>query len=114
RRNSEQLASFDHQLGRASTLSEPTAFEEVRAFFHFVDNYLHDLELSAARLAATLDLPERNAETAISDYLETTHDVRIMRAPPGNDLLRRLEPSSRVLFLNSYSPPATRTFQMAY
>lgn len=114
RRNSEQLASFDHQLGRASTLSEPTAFEEVRDFFHFVDNYIHDLDLSAERLAAKLDLPERNAETAISDYLETTHDVRIMRAPPGNDLLRRFEPSSRVLFLNSYSPPATRTFQMAY
>src|SRR5690606_21716187 len=71
-------------------------------------------DLSAERLAAKLDLPERNAETAISDYLETTHDVRIMRAPPGNDLLRRFEPSSRAMFLNSYYPSATRTFQMAY
>src|SRR5690606_31123576 len=114
RRNSEQLASFDHQLGRASALSEPTAFEEVRDFFHFVDNYIHDLDIAAERLAGQLDLPERNAEAAISDYLDSAHGVRIMRAPPGNDLLRRFDPTSRVLFLNSYSPPATRTFQMAY
>jgi len=114
RRNSEQLASFDHQLGRASALSEPTAFEEVRDFFHFVDNYIHDLDIAAERLAGQLDLPDRNAEAAISDYLDSTHGVRIMRAPPGNDLLRRFDPTSRVLFLNSYSPPATRTFQMAY
>lgn len=114
RRNSEQLASFDHQLGRASALSEPTAFEEVRDFFHFVDNYIHDLDIAAERLAGQLDLPDRNAEAAISDYLDSAHGVRIMRAPPGNDLLRRFDPTSRVLFLNSYSPPATRTFQMAY
>lgn len=114
RRNSEQLASFDHQLGRASTLSEPTAFEEVRDFFHFVDNYIHDLDIAAERLAGQLDLPERNTEAAISDYLDSTHGVRIMRAPPGNDFLRRFDPMSRVLFLNSYSPSATRTFQMAY
>ena len=114
RRTSEQLASFDNQLGRSSALSEPTAFEEVRDFFHFVDNYIHDLDVAAEKLAAQLDLPERNAEASIAEYLERNHSVRIMRAPPGNDLLRRFDPASRVLFLNSYSPPATRTFQMAY
>lgn len=114
RRTSEQLASFDNQLGRSSVLTEPTAFEEVRDFFHFVDNYIHDLDVAAEQLAGQLGLPERNAEAAIAEYLEKTHRVRIMRAPPGDDFLRRFDPQARVLFLNSYSPPATRTFQMAY
>jgi XRE family transcriptional regulator, fatty acid utilization regulator len=114
RRNSEQLASFDDQLGRASTFTEPTAYEEVRDFFHFVDNYIHDLDLAAERVALNLGIPERDAGAALAEYLESKHGVRIMRAAPGEEFLRRYDPSSRALFLNPYSPAATRTFQIAF
>lgn len=114
RRNSEQLASFDDRLGRASALAEPTAYEEVRDFFHFVDNYIHDLDVAAERLAVSLAIPERDAGAVLAEYLESRHGVRIMRAPPGEEFLRRYDSGSRALFLNPYSPAATRTFQMAF
>lgn len=114
RRNSEQLASFDDQLGRANTFSEPTAYDEVRDFFHFVDNYVHDLDVAAEHLARKLGIPERDAGGALTEYLEAVHGVRVMRAAPEEQFLRRYDAASRALFLNPYSPAPTRTFQMAF
>ena len=114
RRNSEQLASFDETLGRTASFAEPTSYEEVRDFFHFVDNYIHDLDMAAERLATELDIPNRDVGTALPDYLERKHGVRILHAEPGEDVLRRYDPSARILFLNPYSPAATRVFQMAF
>jgi predicted transcriptional regulator/transcriptional regulator with XRE-family HTH domain len=114
RRAGEQLASLDDTLGRATPGTEPTPYEEVRDFFHFVDNYVHELDIAAERLAADLGLPEREAGQALTDHLGSKHGVRIMRARPSEDFLRRYEPSSRALFLNPYSPAATRIFQTAF
>ena len=114
RRNSDQLASFDDQLGRASTFAEPTPYEEVRDFFHFVDNYVHDLDIAAEKLAASIGIPDRDSVAALSQHLESRHRVRILHSAPDEDVLRRYDPVSRALFLNPYSPPATRSFQMAF
>ncbi|TPM93621.1 short-chain fatty acyl-CoA regulator family protein [Mesorhizobium sp. B2-1-3A] len=114
RRNSEQLASFDDQMVRTNTLSDPTPYEEVRDFFHFVDNYISDLDLAAERLATSLGIPDRDTGLVLSNHLESRHGVRILRAEPGEDILRRYHGSSRALFLNPYSPASTRTFQMAF
>ncbi len=35
-----------------------TPYDEVRDFFHFVDNYIHDLDLAAEQLATELKLGE--------------------------------------------------------
>ncbi|MBL8583612.1 MAG: DUF2083 domain-containing protein, partial [Rhizobiaceae bacterium] len=114
RRNSEQLASFDDEIGRSGAFAEPTPYEEVRDFFHFVDNYIHDLDLAAEQLAGRLGLPEGDDQAALANYLSTTHGVRIARTEPGEQMLRRYDPDSRVLALNPYSPPSTRTFQIAF
>ncbi len=114
RRNSEQLASFDDQFGRTSSSAEPTAYEEVRDFFHFVDNYIHDLDLDAEQLATKLGIYERDAGAVLAEYLVERHGVRVMRAAPGEEYLRRYDAAARALFLNSYAPAATRTFQMAF
>lgn len=114
RRANEQLASLDDTLGRGASATEPTPYEEVRDFFHFVDNYVHDLDAAAEKLAMTLGLPDREAGSALADYLQKRHDVRIMRVERGEDVLRRYDGASRALFLNPYSPAATRTFQMAF
>jgi XRE family transcriptional regulator, fatty acid utilization regulator len=111
RRNSEQLASLDNHLGSWAT--EPTAYEEVRDFFHFVDNYVHDLDVAAERLAEDIDIPDSDAHVALAGYLETRHGIRIRRTEPGDDTLRRFDPPSRTLHLNPYLPTATRSFQMA-
>jgi len=114
RRNSEQLASLDDRLGGTAALAEPTPYEEVRDFFHFVDNYIHELDVAAERLAHHLGIPERDAAAALPDHLGRQHGVRVARAEPGEDIIRRFDPDRRRLYLGGYAPQATRTFQMAF
>lgn len=114
RRNSEQLASLDDRLGGAAALAEPTPYEEVRDFFHFVDNYIHELDLAAERLAHGLGIPERDTAAALPEHLQAHHGVRVVRAAPGDELIRRFEPDTRTLHLSPYAQQATRTFQAAF
>ncbi|MBN9034675.1 MAG: DUF2083 domain-containing protein [Rhizobiales bacterium] len=114
RRNSEQLASLDDRLGGAAAFAEPTPYEEVRDFFHFVDNYIHELDVAAERLAQELGIPERDAAAALPEHLEARHGVRVVRAEPGDDVIRRFEPAARRLHLSPYAQQATRTFQTAF
>ncbi|APO69860.1 XRE family transcriptional regulator protein (plasmid) [Rhizobium gallicum] len=113
RHNSEQLASIDDTLGRASALVEKTPYEEVRDFFHFVDNYVHEIDVMAEKLAEELGIGDQDAFTAVSSYLEKAFDVRTSRASRDDDLMRSFDETTRVLMLNPYLPPATRDFQMA-
>ena len=114
RRNSEQLASFDDTIGRGAGVAEPSAYEEVRDFFHFVDNYIHELDIAAEELAAKLGIPDRDPSAALPDYLERQHGVTTARAAPEENLLRRFDPVRRTLHLNPFSPVSTRSFQAAF
>ncbi|MGB3416604.1 MAG: short-chain fatty acyl-CoA regulator family protein [Mesorhizobium sp.] len=114
RRNSEQLASFDDALGRSSTLTEPSSYEEVRDFFHFVDNYIHELDCAAEKLAGKLGISERDTSAILPAYIEQAHKIRIVRAQPGEDIIRRFDPAARILYFSPYSPPSTRNFQIAF
>ena len=114
RRNSEQLASFDDTLGRSATLAEPTPYEEVRDFFHFVDNYIHELDMAAEKLAAALDIPQRDPAIALTEHLERRHGVRIAHGTTGENLLRHFDGERRILHLNPFSPSSTRSFQAAF
>lgn len=114
RRNSEQLASLDDRLGGANAFAEPTPYEEVRDFFHFVDNYIHELDPAAEQLAQALGIPERDAAAALPEHLEGRHGVKVLRADPGEEIIRRFDPDANALYLNAYAPPATRTFQTAF
>jgi predicted transcriptional regulator/DNA-binding XRE family transcriptional regulator len=114
RRASEQLASLDDTLGRGAASTQPSPFEEVRDFFHFVDNYVHELDIAAERLATALELPEREAGVALAEHLERRHGVQVVRTGTGDDVVRRYDAAARALHLNPYSPAATRTFQTAF
>ncbi|MFC0245709.1 short-chain fatty acyl-CoA regulator family protein [Falsochrobactrum ovis] len=114
RRNSEQLASLDQQLGRVSTVTDPSPYEEVRDFFHFIDNYVHELDIAAEKLAHFLDIPSRDTGQALVQYIEEEHHVRVARAAPDEAILRRFDPETRVLYVNPYSSASTRNFQIAF
>jgi XRE family transcriptional regulator, fatty acid utilization regulator len=114
RRNSEQLASFDDTLGRANAVGEPSAYEEVRDFFHFVDNYINELDVAAEELAGRLSLPGRDPFATLADYLESRHGVGTQQESADDALIRRFDPSRRTLHLNPYSPVSTRSFQIAF
>lgn len=113
RRNSEQLASFDQSMtGAAAT--ETTPYEEVRDFFHFVDNYIHEVDLAAERLAGELDLKGADSSILLAQFLEKRYRVRIVTADPEADFIRRYDPAARILSLNAYAPAPTRAFQIAH
>lgn len=114
RRNSEQLASLDNQIGRSASAVDPAPYEEVRDFFHFIDNYVHELDVAAEKIAASVGLPVRDTGVALAAYMEERHGVRIAQAGAQEAILRRFDPAARVLYLNPYSPPATRHFQIAF
>ena len=113
RRNSEQLASLDDTLGRSAGIGDPTPYEEVRDFFHFVDNYIHPLDLEAERLAGELGIGERDTNATLVAYLERRHGVRVERAGPEEDVLHRFDRKAGTLHLGPYLPLATRSFQLA-
>ncbi|MDG3577959.1 XRE family transcriptional regulator [Rhizobium sp. YJ-22] len=112
RRNSERLASFDDTIGR-SALAETTPYEEVRDFFHFVDNYIHEIDTLAERLAAALNLGDGDSHGLLASYLERQYGVRVVRGAPGSEEVRRYDPKARILTLNPYAPASTRDFQIA-
>jgi predicted transcriptional regulator/transcriptional regulator with XRE-family HTH domain len=113
RRNSEQLASLDDSVGRSTASAEPTPYEEVRDFFHFVDNYIQELDVAAERLAGEIGIGDRESGAALAEHLETGHGIRTGRGTDP-DLIRRFDPATKLLFLNPYVPAATRNFQIAF
>jgi predicted transcriptional regulator len=112
RRNSEHIASLDDRLGRAAVL-ETTPYDEVRDFFHYVDNYLHDLDTTAEKLALELGLQGGDGQPILVDYLERQFGVRVVQDASLMNAVRRFDPSGRVLALNPYVPAETRCFQTA-
>ncbi|KQT53935.1 MULTISPECIES: helix-turn-helix domain-containing protein [unclassified Aureimonas] len=113
KRNSEQLVGLSDSLGRSASLAETTPYEEVRDFFHFVDNYLHALDVEAERLAGELGLGEGDSHAALSGFLKARHGIEVKRAEPDKDRLRHFDRSCGTLFINRYAPASTRDFQIA-
>ena len=113
RHNSEQLASINDTLGRSLAAIETTPYEEVRDFFHFVDNYIGDLDLLAERLSGEIGIGDADPGPLLAAYLEGQYGVRIVRTTQNDDLVRAYDPDARLLTLNSYLPAPTRNFQVA-
>ncbi|WP_122519125.1 helix-turn-helix domain-containing protein [Pannonibacter phragmitetus] len=83
RRMSEQQASLDDAIdahgetsGRAPRMTPP--YDQVRDHFHYIDNYVDALDVSAEELASKLSLawtPDRFGR--LSAWLRDTHGVRV-------------------------------------
>lgn len=108
RRSTEQLAGIDQELAKGMT--EATPYEEVRDYFHFIDNYVHDLDIAAERLASKLGLSD-DPLGALKRELQT-HGIAV-RHRIDDDTLRSFDAVSSTLFLNKHSPAQTQQFQMA-
>ena len=116
RRTSEQLAELDSTLETSGAAVEPTPYEEVRDFFHYIDNYVPELDEAAERLADSLHGP-RNRLRLLADHIERSHRVRVMiteRGDAGHTTLRRYDAASRVLTLSAELAAATNAFQIAH
>lgn len=119
RRAGEQLAELDETIERSGALSEPTPYEEVRDFFHYVDNYIHELDLAGEALGMQVAKTRSSAVRAFADHIERRHRVRVVLRSEGlgerdEGGLRAFDPVSRVLWLNPRSAPSTQGFQIAH
>ncbi len=99
---------------RTDSFAEPTPYEEVRDFFHFVDNYINDLDLAAESLARELRIGEQDAMAAMTEYLERRYRVRAASSGEGGETIRRYDARARVLHLSPYLDSASRAFQLAF
>lgn len=112
RLSSEQLASTDGRLQMIDR-SEVLPYEEVRDFFHFVDNYINTLDESAEILASEIGIGESDNHGALVRHLEEKHKVLVRRGDNDDGRVRQYDKTTRTLTLNPYIPPQRQAFQLA-
>ncbi|WP_349360194.1 short-chain fatty acyl-CoA regulator family protein [Stappia sp.] len=116
RQTSEQLVMLDATLARNEAAARPTPYEEVRDFFHFENNYIHDLDVAAEALSERLTGTGRVFARDLVQHLEAAHGVSVERRRAGEDSgqIRTYDGGSRRLVLNEALPEATIIFQLAH
>ncbi len=120
RKTNERLSGFDQAITISAEQGVLTAYEQVRDFFHYANNYIDPLDRAAEELAKELDGlshdygQKSNRLERLSDYLVRTHDASIKYLEPNRpDMLRFFDRASRTLFLNVRLDPASWFFQIA-
>jgi predicted transcriptional regulator/DNA-binding XRE family transcriptional regulator len=106
RQTHERLASLDEALGQENTHIQPGAWEEVRDFFHYCDNYIDAVDRDAETFA-------RNAGNNLRAHAISTLKTRgVTTVFRDTALLRRFDPETATLTLSSRPARATGDFQL--
>ncbi|MEW2129997.1 short-chain fatty acyl-CoA regulator family protein [Streptomyces sp. NPDC005435] len=109
-RLSERLAgAADGRGADGTTASSP--HEEIRDFFYRRQNYLHDTDLAAERLAEEIGIRPGEVIGALTTRLAEVHGVRL--AAESGARLHRYDDKSGTLHLSSRLRPGQRAFRMA-
>lgn len=85
--------------------------EEIRDFFYRRQNYLHDTDLAAERLAEEIGVRPGEVARALGARLTDRHGVRL--AAETGERLHHYDEPSRTLFLSTRLRPGQRAFRMA-
>lgn len=115
-RTAEWRASLDDMLAAGSGAADAklAPYEEVRDYFHYIDNYVDPLDRAAEASAERLGiLAGADVCAVLADYLRQRFAVEVERAPcePGAPL-SRFESRARRLRLSALLTPSTVAFQM--
>jgi len=114
RKTSERLAGVDAVLTRDPSSGIKTAYEEVRDFFHYADNYIDGLDRAAEALAQELGEFGPDRLNRLIAYCAETHDLKVsLTAPQQPDMIRSFDRASRTLSVNVRLEPSTQFFQIA-
>ncbi|MEU9304798.1 short-chain fatty acyl-CoA regulator family protein [Streptomyces sp. NPDC048269] len=84
--------------------------EEIREFFYRRQNYLHDTDLAAERLAREIGIRPGDVLPALSRRLTERHQVRVTS---DTDRLHHYDPGARILHLSARLRPGQQAFRMA-
>lgn len=85
--------------------------EEIRDFFYRRQNYLHDTDLAAERLAAEIGLRPGEVLPALTSRLTDRHGVRLAAETGGH--LHHYDETTRTLHVSARLRPGQRAFRMA-
>lgn len=114
RKTNERLAGVDAVLARDPSTGIKTAYEEVRDFFHYADNYIDPLDRAAEALAAEIGEFGPDRLNRLIAYCADTHDLRVaLTVPAQPDTIRQYDRATRTLAVNARLEPATQFFQIA-
>ncbi len=114
RRSNERLASVDAVLTRDAQSGMQTAYEEVRDFFHYADNYIDPLDHAAEALALTIGPFDPNRLQRLIAYCQTGHDMEVaLIIPDRPDMIREFDRVTRKLTVNARLEPSSQFFQIA-
>lgn len=118
RRLGERLQAAGESPMMVPTEEHETAllpYEEVRDYFHYVDNYLDDLDRAAEDLAERLGLAAASDRLQVlAGYLAARHGLNVdANASLGDDILERYEAGPNVVSLDGALDPASRAFLLA-
>ncbi|MEI8146864.1 MAG: helix-turn-helix domain-containing protein, partial [Alphaproteobacteria bacterium] len=91
-------------------------YEEVRDYFHYVDNYLDDLDRMAEDLSERLGLvAATDRAQVLAGHLATKHGITVdISADLGGRTLERHDQGSRTIVLDAGLDPASRAFLLAH
>lgn len=113
----QRLRTVDDTLamGRVDASAAVLPYEEVRDFFHYRDNYVHELDLAAEDVGTRYGLGVGgNSAATLEKLLGDLHGVRVVRDHrTDGSLLRRFDPQLRALTIERDLSEATATFQLA-
>ncbi|MBU0643013.1 MAG: DUF2083 domain-containing protein [Alphaproteobacteria bacterium] len=109
RQTTERLASMDEALDRENNPARPSAWEEVRDFFHYCDNYIDPVDRAAENFAR----PHGETRDVVKAAIDTLERSGITLRASG-DSLRRFDPEHRTLTISARASGATRSFQILH
>ncbi|MGW6538121.1 short-chain fatty acyl-CoA regulator family protein [Streptomyces sp. NPDC055051] len=113
-RRSQQLAErlADAADGRddSGAAAPRSPHEEIREFFYRRQNYLHDSDLAAERLAREIGIRPGDVLQNLARRLDERHRIRLAA---DSDRLHHYDPASRVLHLSGRLRPGQQAFRMA-
>jgi len=109
-----QIAELDSAVLRGSPT--PTPYEEVRDFFHYQDNYIHELDVAGEELASSLERATGRLLEKLIHHLQIKHKIHVIMdgfAQHPNQL-RSYDAKKKTLKLNPQSGHQTQTFHIAH
>ncbi|GGX88268.1 short-chain fatty acyl-CoA regulator family protein [Streptomyces hiroshimensis] len=107
----ERLAeASDGRGGAPGPAAQRSPHEEIREFFYRRQNYLHDLDVAAEKLAAGLGIRPGGVLPALTTRLTQRHAVQLTT---DSGRLHHYDPARRTLYLSNRLRPGQRAFRMA-
>ena len=106
KQSNERLASLDEALGRGSSESTLSAWEEVRDFFHYCDNYVDAIDKAAEEISRNGDPAEVTKKHLSSKQIDICYDEVLS--------VRVYDRANRELTLSAQDPASTHRFQLLH